>query len=301
MNGSGPAVSVVLPTYNRAHLLSESIGSVLAQGYSDFEILVVDDGSTDNTREVVAGIDDKRIRYVELTPNRGQASARNVGIKEAKADLIAFQDSDDIWMPEKLGMQVSALRESPPGTGVVYTAYERICGNRRDVLPSRRIVATTGDVHAQLLRGNFITTQTTIVRRECFEKAGSFNESQKSMDDWDLFIRLSKDCHFVFVDKLLVQCRVQSDSVSVDMDRFVCAYERILLSHKGEIPDNSDLLAWHYAVIGGHLCRNGDLRRGRAYLGKALSIRPMRPRYAAALVLSLFGPRACTLLHRLKR
>lgn len=138
MNGSGPAVSVVLPTYNRAHLLSESIGSVLAQGYSDFEILVVDDGSTDNTREVVAGIDDKRIRYVELTPNRGQASARNVGIKEAKADLIAFQDSDDIWMPEKLGMQVSALRESPPGTGVVYTAYERICGNRRDVLPSRR-------------------------------------------------------------------------------------------------------------------------------------------------------------------
>ncbi len=301
MNATDPSVSVILPTYNRASLLPESIGSVLAQTYSDFELLVVDDGSTDDTREVVAAIDDKRTRYVGLKRNAGQAAARNVGIKEAKADLIAFQDSDDLWMPEKLDLQISALRESSPRTGVVYTAYERICGNRSEVLPFRRIVPKTGDVHARLLRGNFITTQTALVRRKCFEKAGTFDEGQRALDDWDLFIRLSKEWHFVFVDKLLVQYRVVTDSVSIDMDRFVCAYERILLSHKGEIPDNSDLLAWHYAVIGGHLCRNGDLRRGRAYLGKALSIRPMRPRYAAALVLSLFGPRACTLLHRLKR
>jgi glycosyltransferase involved in cell wall biosynthesis len=301
MNVIRPSVSVILPTYNRSSLLKESIGSVLAQTYSDFELLVVDDGSTDDTREAVAAIDDKRIRYIGLTKNRGQAAARNIGVKEAKASLVASQDSDDIWLPEKLDMQMSTLRESSARTGVVYTAYERICGNRSEVLPSRRIVPKTGDVHARLLRGNFITTQTTLIRRECFEKVGSFDEGQRSMDDWDLFIRLSKDYHFAFVDKLLVKYRVLSDSVSVDMDRFVCSYERILGRHKAEIPDNSDLLAWHYAVIGGHLCRNGDLRRGRAYLGKALSIRPMRPRYAAALVLSLFGPRACTLLHRLKR
>ena len=301
MNVTQPSVSVILPTYNRASLLRESIDSVLAQTYSDFELLVVDDGSTDDTREVVAGIDDKRLRYIGLAKNRGQAAARNTGIKEAKASLIASQDSDDIWLPEKLDMQVSTLRESSPPTGVVYTAYERICGNGSEVLPPRRRVPKTGDVHARLLRGNFITTQTTLIRRECLEKAGLFDEAQRSMDDWDLFIRLSKDYHFAFVDKVLVKYRVSSDSVSVDMDRFVFSYERILCRHKEEIPDNSDLLTWHYAVIGGRLCRGGDMARGRAYLTKATRMRPLNPRYLGALMLSLLGPYMCRMVHRLKR
>lgn len=300
MNGTKPAVSVVLPTYNRARLLPESIGSVLAQTYSDLEIIVVDDGSTDDTREVVSTIDDRRVRYLGLTKNMGQAIARNAGIGEATANLIAFQDSDDMWLPEKLDMQISALRESAPNTGVVYTAYERICGNRSEVLPSRRIATKTGDIHARLLKGNFITIQTTLIGRECFEKIGIFDEGQKTMDDWDLFIRLSGKYHVAFVDRPLVKYRVRSDSISVDLDRFVRSYERILAKHKEEIPDNSDLLAWHYAVIGGHLCRNGDLSRGRAYLGKALRLRPWHPRYLAVMALSLLGPRACTLVNRLK-
>ena len=300
MNVTQPSVSVILPTYNRAHLLSESIGSVSAQTYSDFEILVVDDGSTDNTRAVVGTMEDKRIRYVGLTKNGGQAAARNIGIKEAKANLIAFQDSDDIWLPEKLDMQMSTLRESPPRTGVVYTAYERICDNRSEILPSRRIMTKTGDVHARLLRGNFITTQTTLVRRECFKISGGFDQGQRSMDDWDLFIRLSKDYDFAFVDKVLVKYRVLSDSVSIDPDRFVSSYERILHRHGDEIPADSDLRAWHYSVMGGYLWRSGDCVRGRAYLRKALRLRPLHPRYLAVMALSLLGPRACRLVSRLK-
>lgn len=97
-----PTVSVVIPTYNRAHLVGRAIQSVLNQTYQDFEIIVVDDGSTDNTEEVVKSFNDPRIRYIRHDQNRGGSAARNTGIKMARGEYIAFQDSDDEWLPEKL-------------------------------------------------------------------------------------------------------------------------------------------------------------------------------------------------------
>jgi glycosyltransferase involved in cell wall biosynthesis len=118
MNVDRTFVSVILPTFNRADTLPRSIGSVLEQQHKNLELIVVDDGSTDRTRELVANISDPRIRYIWVDRNRGQSAARNVGISIARAELVAFQNSDDLWAREKLTRQLQALLDDPRLAGV---------------------------------------------------------------------------------------------------------------------------------------------------------------------------------------
>ena len=118
-----PTVSIIIPTYNREQLLGRAIKSVLAQTYQDFELIIVDDGSTDNTERLVKSFNSEKTRYIRHRKNKGPAAARNTGIRSAKGDYIAFQDSDDEWMPEKLEKQMRAFTTAPPEVGVVYTSY----------------------------------------------------------------------------------------------------------------------------------------------------------------------------------
>lgn len=115
-----PTVSVVIPTYNRAALLGRSIRSVLGQSYKDFELIVIDDGSTDETSHVVADFADPRIRYLPLPHNTGAGAARNAGVRVARGKFLAFQDSDDEWLPSKLAKQISAFESGPARLGMVY-------------------------------------------------------------------------------------------------------------------------------------------------------------------------------------
>jgi len=133
-------VSIIIPTYNRAHLIERSIRSILNQTYEDFELLIVDDGSTDNTKEVVEGIVDARIRYISCATNGGAAKARNVGIAEAKYDYIAFQDSDDEWHPDKLEKQMKVMETASPDTGLVYCEYHyNGLNGMEDICPDQKI------------------------------------------------------------------------------------------------------------------------------------------------------------------
>ena len=135
-------VSVIIPTHNRARFLREAISSVLNQTFQDFEILVVDDASDDNTREVVAGFEDIRIKYFRHDTNRGGSAARNTGIRNSMCSYIAFLDDDDEWFPEKLGKQMELLLASDPKVGAVYTGYLDVDKATGQVigeqLPSRR-------------------------------------------------------------------------------------------------------------------------------------------------------------------
>ena len=119
---NNPTVSIIIPTYNRSRLIARAVKNVLNQTYQDFELIIVDDGSTDGTREVVAGFSDERIRYVQHDKNRGEAAARNTGIKVARGEYIASHDSDDEWLHEKLAKQIRAFENCSPEIGVVYTA-----------------------------------------------------------------------------------------------------------------------------------------------------------------------------------
>jgi len=180
-------ISIILPTYNRSALLRRSIDSILCQTWKDYELIVVDDGSTDPTREVVGCIDDKRLRYLSFPEQRGAAAARNAGIEISKGDWIAFQDSDDEWLPEKLERQVEAFRELPKEYGLVYTGFIMVSRSGQRMKRTSSIaqladrapfskLTLQGDIHFSLLRGNFITTQTVMARRECFNLVGDFDE-----------------------------------------------------------------------------------------------------------------------------
>lgn len=191
MNGSRPAVSVVLPTYNRAGLLPDVLENLRRQTFEDFEVLVVDDGSDDGTEQMFRGGDHEWVRYIRHETNRGASAARNTGIRKARGRYIAFQDSDDRWKPNKLEKQAAVMEKAPNKVGLVYTGTEREDpeGNVVPVLVPRH----RGNVHEQqLYRDGLPGTPTWMVRRECFEVIGTFNQAYRVREDYEFNLRLTR-------------------------------------------------------------------------------------------------------------
>lgn len=283
-----PLVSVILPTKNRARMVREAIQSVLAQSYSRLELIVVDDGSTDDTPATLAARVDERIRVLSLPESRGASGARNAGIEAAKGAWIAFQDSDDLWLPDKLRKQVDCALAHPDCVAV-YTSYWRNDGSAREVLP-RPGPGLDGAVLPRLARGNFITTQTLMVRADVARSAGGFDVSLSALNDWDFALRIAQAGAIRWVPEPLVEYRLQVDSLTASQDVFVENYLQILEKHPDILVPNARAEAWHWATIGGRLCREGNHRRGRDFLGRAWCRRLFDYRYAAAWILSCLPP-----------
>lgn len=267
-----PTVSVILPTYNRAHLIDRAIRSVLNQTYQDFELIVVDDCSTDNTKEVVKSFKDERITYIKHEKNKGAAAARNTGIKAAKGEYIAFQDSDDDWFPEKLKKQMKVFEMAQSEVGIVYTGFWRIEGNKKTYIPSYRVSQKEGNIHKQLLKGNFVTTQSVVIRKKYFEKLGMFDENLPRLQDWELFIRVSKYYKFKCIDEPLLNSYHTLDSISTDDEARVKALEIILAKHFEDFNRDKKLLSKHYFSVGILLCLNNEIKKGKDYLIKAAKL-----------------------------
>lgn len=284
-----PAVSVIIPTYNRRQLIERSVKSVLSQTYQDFEIIIVDDGSTDNTEEAVANIKGKRIKYIRHDKNKGEAAARNTGIKAAGGEYIASHDSDDEWLPEKLEKQIKAFENCPPEVGVVYTGFWKVEKGQRTYVPFKWINKKEGDIHCELLRGNFIGSPATLIKKECFEKAGMFNEKIFHLVDWELWLRISKYYHFKYIDEPLAVAHYHSDNVSLNYRAFISAVEFVLGKYSDEFENNKRLLIKHYTEIGNLLITNGQIRNGRSYLIKALKIAPLNVKSLVAVPLTFLG------------
>lgn len=194
-------VSVVIPTHNRSHLLSRAIESARVQTYSDIEILVVDDASTDGTYDVVRAYND--VKYLKLDRNLGGGAARNHGVSKAQGEFIAFLDSDDEWLPGKTRKQVELL-ESNPRVGAVYSrhfAHDDMTGSRVE----QHSPLYRGDIRPELLAGRCPKTLSLfLLRREAFEEVGGFDEALPAFQDADLWLRLSRTWQFDAVDEALV-------------------------------------------------------------------------------------------------
>ncbi|QJT07950.1 glycosyltransferase family 2 protein [Oceanidesulfovibrio marinus] len=205
MRQETPAVSIIITCYNYGQYVGEALDSVLNQTFTDWEAFVVDDGSTDNTADVVSRyLDDPRVRYV-YQQNAGQASAKNTGIREAKGEFVAFLDADDIWQSEKLAMQLPLF--SNPNVGVVYS--------KRRILDTNGVIRTfyhpplhRGNVLDHMFIDNFVCFSSSIARRSILNDARGFDESLDMGIDYDLWIRLAARYEFDFVDAPLVTYRV---------------------------------------------------------------------------------------------
>ncbi len=206
-------VSVIIPTYNRQDKLLKSINSVLEQTYSNIELIIVDDASTDNTRELVESIKDDRVRYICLSQNMGAAGARNEGVKAATSNVIAFHDSDDVWRPDKLEKQMDYLKKNPEYV-MVYCAYQYHKEDMTLRMPPEKCEGTEGCIFPWLLIRNTIGTPTVVMKKDVFMELGGFNSNLRCLEDWEFAVRLSEKHSIGYVDEILMDAHFSGGSVS---------------------------------------------------------------------------------------
>jgi glycosyltransferase involved in cell wall biosynthesis len=283
-----PKVSVIIPTHNRAELLRGAIQSVLDQTYRDFEIIVVDDASTDHTPEVVRNFADERIRYVRNATNRGEGGARNVGLERARGEFIALLDDDDEWLPEKLELQVKVLESSTLQVGAVYTAVSTV-----DTVTGKSwesaFAARRGNVVEALLANNWITPSSMLLRKECFQKAGRFEEGMRFGADYDMWLRVARHFHFECIDKPLVRYRVHGGNVTANPRTVIEGLENQLIKYAQLWEANGKARSRRLLVLGALYVHGGDSRKGRKAFWEAARSDPLELRCYCYLVLSLFG------------
>ena len=206
-------ISIIVPTYNREKTIKESIESLIKQTYEKIEIIIVDDGSTDNTADVVTSIKDPRVTYIKLLENKGACYARNIGIKEAKGKYVMFNDSDDIFVNNKVEMQYQSLIENKSDMDfcklkihsdanvIEVPSQEQLCG-----------IETNGIV-TELCKANFISTQSFLVKKSVIEEY-LFDEELPRLQDYDLMLRMIPQIKISFTNMFLADLYRQTDSIS---------------------------------------------------------------------------------------
>jgi glycosyltransferase involved in cell wall biosynthesis len=284
-----PQVSVIVPTRNRAQFLPLALASVLNQSFKDFEVLVVDDASDDNTPAIVHGLRDPRVRYIRHGFQRGGAGARNTGILSSQGEYVAFLDDDDEWLPEKLCKQMDLISASGSRVGCVYTGYllvDRATGGVRGVkIPEKR-----GDLAKDLLINNCLGAggSSVLLRRDCLRQTGTFDEQLPSFQDYDLWIRLSKRFEFDYVPEPLVRMYLHQKKISTDLAALAHGTD-IMFRKYGSAPSMKKYLSDKYLSLAVSYCLQGELGKGRQYYMRAMAVYPFDVRHYLNFGLSFLG------------
>jgi glycosyltransferase involved in cell wall biosynthesis len=265
MSNRLPKVSVVIPTYNYGRFIERAISSVLSQSYQDYEIIVVDDASTDDTKKNINQLIDKRIKYFRHDLNRGPSAARNTGIQYSQGKFIAFLDSDDEWLPDKLHHQVNLLSNSAPDVGLVYCGVQSInsiTSKITNIYPKFR-----GNIFEPLLDANIISgcDSSLIIRREIFNELGLFDENMESSEDWDMWLRISQFYKIDYVDMVLVKLWSHGKNISADMNRTINGREALLKKNKKLYDLYPGINATQYYRLGILCYKNNFMVRGRKF------------------------------------
>ena len=276
-----PRIGVVVPTYNHAHVLSDAIESILAQTRRPDEIIVVDDGSTDGTQELVSTFD-WSIQYV-YQDNKGLSAARNTGIRESTADWICFLDADDLWKPRKLDLQLASIRSIGPEIGCVYTRFIVQAPRARSLSP---VPPGEGALTLRnLLRRNWIGVLTVAARRDLVLDLGGFDEDLDAVEDWDLWLRMAAaNVHFAYVPEPLAIYRLSVGSMHRDAQRMEINGVQMLRKffERTDLPFGpTDLYrlerlskASFYVQLAWQAVATGQRNRALSYIWRAIKVWP---------------------------
>ena len=227
------SVSVVIPTYNRQRTIERSVYSVLNQTYTVDQVIIIDDNSTDNTLAILSKIKDPRLILKKLETNSGACVARNCGIDLANGRLIAFQDSDDEWLPTKIEEQVKIIKEK--NADIVCSSYLQIYNGKERLIPA---YAFDGFLkHENIIGRNMVSTQCILGKAECFKKI-RFNNNLLRLQDWNLALDLLSHYNLWFMAKPLVRVYLQEDSISMKPERLLPSLEIIYETHRDLIDGN---------------------------------------------------------------
>ena len=271
-------VSVIIPAYNQGHYLGEAIQSVLDQTYPDFEIVVIDDESTDNSREVVQGFSDPRVHYI-FQENRGLSAARNTGILSATGSLVTFLDSDDRFLPNKLELLGKLLAERPE-VGMV--AGQAILIDQHGRTLERKTHARLSSDLSMLLLGNPLHVGSILLRRTWLDKVGFFDESLRACEDWDLWLRLAlAGCQMVSIDQPVSFYRVHVGQMTREPDRMRNAARAVLdkIYCRPDLPHEwlemrDQVYSRYYLVSAAHFYRVGDYAQAMIEMKEAVYLYP---------------------------
>ena len=220
-----PLVSVIVPAYNAENTILETVQSVLRQTLTDFELIVINDGSTDGTPAVLASINDLRLKIFSYS-NGGLAIARNRGIERALGRFITFIDADDLWTPDKLEKQVATLRANP-NAGVAYS-WTKAMDHSGQLFYEGCSQSYAGNVYAQLLRCNFITSGSNVMlTRAAIASSGLFDSTLRYCEDWDYYLRIARSWPFVCVPHYQILYRQTAGSLSTNVSKMEESYQRV--------------------------------------------------------------------------
>jgi glycosyltransferase involved in cell wall biosynthesis len=292
-----PRVSIIIPAYNSERYLHASLQSVLDQTYSDYEVIVVDDGSTDNTKASVLSLG-APVHYI-YQPNAGPSAARNTGLAVAKGDLICFLDADDSWTPDKLKSQVSFMDEHPE-VGLVFSDEEEYDEDKVHCYSLLSKSAYYSEIMAggivdrafqRLLPENFVPTSMVMARRRCFETAGLFDVTLRGPEDRDMWSRIAAHFRIACLPQVLGRKRIVIGSVSSDDETTLRSRIRLWTKARRLFPDLvpvhtvNELLAPTYVQLGFLLLHKNNTREARIFGLKSFGV--SRDPYQWFLALSL--------------
>ncbi len=277
------SVSVILPVYNRSAVLQNAMRSVLDQSYRDLELIVVDDASTEDLQPVVEGVGDPRVRYIRRTKNGGASAARNTGLAEAKGTYIAFQDSDDLWLPGKLQMQVDLLESLSPEVGAVVHS-KVLYGSGPDGSygvglvsmrpPPHRIMKPGEDQVCKYLTENRISLQNALFRRDCYPERMWFDDLTRSNADWAFSSSLAQHTRIMEYPDPVVMAFSSPDSISKLKRAKAIGLIRIVKRNRAayaRYPQAYGMMMWR---IGRILGRHGKRRLARRFYVEGLRHNP---------------------------
>ena len=301
-----PVVSVVVPAYNRADTLPRALGSALGQSFGDFEIIVVDDGSRDGTVEVAEGIGDPRLRCVRHEGNRGEAAARNSGVRAARAPLLAWLDSDDEWLPGKLEAQVALMREDESVTASCTGYYLKDISSKDEWEMHNTIPATRLSWLEELYLGCGISLGTTLmVRKDVQEKIGPFDETLVRHTDWDWLVRYARRHLISSVDRTLARVHYRTTHVaSGDVER---SARQFVGKHGNDIKalgfvKGRKIVGKRWLETSRFLFKDRKFGKGTSYLLQALATWPFQnPGLYAQIVDAVFGTGLASRVTALRR
>ncbi len=297
-------VSVIIPTYNRAELLERAVRSVLAQTYPDFEVIIVDDASVDDTRCRMDALQltSPQVRLIRHDANRGAQVARNSGIREATGEYIAFLDSDNEWLPRKLERQMSQFSHRPESLGAVYCGYWEVSASGdllNEYQPRHR-----GLVYRDALRNWLTDTSTLVVRRDILERIHGLDENVRAYQEWDLCIRLARECEFDFVtESLVIYHRHALPSISKDRLRDACGYLGVVDTYREDIMRQcgSRALSEHYLRAGRLFVLADRFELARTCFSAAVRCYPLEFKSLMHFGASLLGQHAYNAFRALNR
>ncbi|MEM8970537.1 MAG: glycosyltransferase family 2 protein [Pseudomonadota bacterium] len=276
-------VSVILPTYNRARSLVPACRSVLDQSVRDLELIVVDDASQDSTHEVVERLGDSRVRYIRHEHNGGASAARNTGLEVAIGQYIAFQDSDDLWLPGKLERQINQLEGLPLSVGVVTGSKIRYGRDAAGNYGSGRVSCAPPpesrldleeDQVRKFLTINRISLQNALFRRECLPYSRWFDPCAKANADWEFTVRLVQHTKVFEDTEPVVLAFISEDSISRSAKKKALGLLRILKKNREVYIKYDDLYAKHMLELSRIMFKRGNYRWARRFLLGGLRRRP---------------------------